>query len=51
MKLYSVQEVSKLVGKSEASVKRYIKEGKIKAVRVGLRKLLVSESEAKKIKK
>lgn len=51
MKLLSVQETSKISGLSEATVKRYIVAGKIKAVRVGLRKWVISESELKKIKR
>jgi excisionase family DNA binding protein len=40
VKLYSVKELAKYAGVSELSIRNYIKEGKIKAKRIGRRILI-----------
>lgn len=43
-KVYSVKELSKLSGASELTIRNWIKEGKIKASRIG-RKLFIEHSQ------
>jgi len=42
LKVYTVKQLSKLLGMTELSVRKYIREGKIKGVKAG-GKWLVSE--------
>ena len=43
-KLYSVKDLAVYAGVSELSIRNYIKEGKIKAVRIG-RRILIDEKQ------
>lgn len=43
MKLYTIKEISEMFRVSEQSVRRWIKQGKLKAVRIG--NIRISEEE------
>ncbi|TCK06346.1 helix-turn-helix domain-containing protein [Phorcysia thermohydrogeniphila] len=44
VKVYSVKEIARLLGKSESTIRRYIYDGQLGAIQIG-REYLIPESE------